>query len=368
MEMTEAKKISKKPYGKIIVEQISGIFLPVINLITAASIIKSVLIILVSVGILTLDNGIYRIFYAVSDGFFYFLPFMLAVTASKQWKTDLFVSLMIPAAMLYPELLALLENGQSFRFLFINVPGAVYHSSVIPVILSVGLLYFIEKPCDRFIPEIIRGFLKPIICMLVVLPFTFLVFGPLGTWIGSGLTKMFFILYDWNPIVAGSFMGLLIQPMVVIGAHWAIVPVALNSIATEGYDVIMPLLASAVYGQAGAAFAMGCIYKDKAKKTNAIQSGFTACLGVTEPALYSVNLPEVKPLILGCIAGALGGALTGFAGTHCISFAFPSVLTCVAFAGKGFGLFMLSMLIGLLIGFLLTLLFCRDSENSETIK
>lgn len=362
----ENKSLEKKSIGKKIVEQISGIFLPVINIITAASIIKSILILLSSFGLLSNESGIYRIFYAVSDGFFFFLPFMLAVTASKQWKTDLFISLMIPAAMVYPDILAVIESGDSFKLFALTVPNAVYHSSVIPVILAVGLLYFIEKPCDKFIPEIVRGFLKPIICMLIVLPATFLLFGPLGTWIGSGVTKLFFIFYKWNPVVAGAFMGFAIQPMVVVGAHWAIVPVALNSIATEGYDVIMPLLGGAVYGQAGAAFAMGLIYKEKEKKVNAFQSGFTACLGVTEPALYSVNLPEIKPLIMGCIAGSAGGALAGFAGTHCLSFAFPSFLTCVAYVGKGFGLFCISMILGLIIGFVLTMIFCRKKSRPET--
>lgn len=348
--------------GKKIVEQISGIFLPIINVLTAASIIKSILIILSSIGVLSPDNGIYRIFYAVSDGFFFFLPFMLAVTTAKQWKTDLFVSLMIPAAMVYPDILAVLENGLSFQLFGLTVPNAVYHSSVIPVILSIGLLYFVEKPCDKYIPEIVRGFLKPIICIIIILPVTFLLFGPLGTWIGNGVTKLFFIFYKWNPIVAGAFMGFAIQPMVVVGAHWAIVPVALNSITTEGYDIIMPLLGAAVYGQGGAALALGLMYKEKQKKVTAFQSGFTACLGVTEPALYSVTLPEGKPLIMGCIAGAVGGALTGFAGTHCISFAFPSILTCVAFVGQGFGMFLLSLAIGLILGFVLTILFCRKTK------
>lgn len=350
----------KKTVGKIIVDTLSGIFLPVINLITAASIIKSVLILLVSFNVISTENGLYRIFYAVSDGFFYFLPVFLAVTASRQFKTDLFVSLMIPVAMLYPDILAMLEQGKPFPFLCFTVHTAVYHSSVIPVLLAVGLLKFVEIPCEKWLPEAIKGFTKPILCMLIVLPFTFLIFGPLGTWIGSGLTKLFFIIYNWNRIVAGAFMGLLIQPMVAIGAHWAIVPIALNNIATQGYDVIMPLLAGAVYGQAGAAFAVALKEKDKMYRQIAIQSGFTACLGVTEPALYSVNLPKVWPMVWGCVAGSLGGALAGISGNHCISFAFPSVLTCVAFAGPGFLIFMLSMLLGLILGFVFTLLFYKN--------
>ncbi len=357
----------KKNIGKVIVDALSGIFMPVINLITAASIIKSVLILLVTFNVLSVENGIYRIFYAVSDGFFYFLPVFLAITASRTFKTDMFVSLMIPVAMLYPDILAVLEHNQPFPFLCFTVPTAVYHSSVIPVLLAVGLLHFIEIPCEKYLPDVIKGFTKPIICMCIVLPFTFLLFGPLGTWIGSGLTKLFFILYDWNGIVAGAFMGFLIQPMVVIGAHWAIVPIALNNIATQGYDIILPLVGGAVYGQAGAAFAVALKSKDKENRQIAFQSGFTAFLGVSEPALYSVNVPRFWPMIMGCIAGAVGGAITGFAGTHCVSFAFPSILTCVAFFGEGFGLFMASMFVGLVVAFLLTFFFWKEKADSEEI-
>lgn len=348
--------------GKKILDAISGIFLPIINLITAASIIKSILILLAAGDIISKDGGTYRIFYAVSDGVFFFMPFMLAITSARQFKADPFIAMMIPFACLYPAVSDILENGNNFQFLCFTVPPAVYHSSVIPVVLAVGFLHFVEIPCDKWLPEALKGFLKPILSMIIVLPFTFLIFGPAGTWIGAILTKAFFAIYELNPIAAGAFMGAIIQPLVAIGAHWAIVPVALNSIADRGYDIIMPLLAGAVYGQSGAALAVGLKEKLKEKKTVAFQSCFTACLGVTEPALYAVNLPKVKPMIFGCVGGAIGGAMTGYAGTRCISFAFPSIMTSVAFVGQGFALFLLSMAAGFAAGFLLTFNFYRVNQ------
>lgn len=343
----------KSNYKKVI-DQISGIFLPVINCLTAAGIIKSVVMLLASGGILSEDSGIYQIFYAVSDGFFYFLPFFLAYTASRQWKTDRFISMLIPAAMLYPTLTELLEGGASLTLFGFPVSNTVYHSSVIPVLLAVGLLYFVEKPCDKFIPEAIRGIFKPIICMIIVLPVTFLVFGRVGSWIGDGLTWVFFKLYDLSPIAAGAFMGFFIQPMVVVGGQWSIVPVCINSIATKGYDVILPLLASAVYGQAGACLALGIIYKDKEKKRVAFQGAFSSVIGVTEPALFGTTVGEMRGMIAACFAGSLGGALTGWAGTHCNAFAFPSLITSVAYVGPGFGWFLFSMPLGLVLGFIFT--------------
>ena len=352
----DSSKNQKKSIYKTIIDQIVGIFMPFISIITAASIIKSIMILLVQTKAIDSASGLYKIFYACGDGFFYFLPFFLCLSAAKQWNCNPYIALLIPVSMLYPDLLSILENNISLSFLGLSIKPAIYHSSVIPVLLGVGLLHFVEKPCDRFIPEAIRAFLKPVICMIIVLPLTFILFGPAGTFIGNLLTKAFFWIYDKNAILAGAFMGFFIQPMVVIGAHWPLIPVALNNISVNGYDVIMPLLAAAVYGQCGASLAIGLMYKNIEKKRNAFQSSFSCALGVTEPALYTVNLPLVTPFISACIAGSIGGAITGWAGTHCISFTFPSFLTCVAFIGPGFITFCLSMVLGFILGFLLTYL------------
>ena len=328
----DQKSETKKKTGiyKLVIEQISGIFVPIINYLTAASIIKSVLILLAGAGVLSKEDGLYMVFYAVSDGFFYFLPLFLAITASKQWKTDLYISLLIPVAMLYPDLLNVLENGGKLPFLVFDIQPAIYHSSVIPVILGVGLLHFVEKPFDKILPDAVKGFLKPIFCCLIVLPFTFLLFGPLGSWIGNFLTYLFNLLYEWNHIVAGVFMGFIIQPMVFVGAHWSIVPISIASIATNGYDLLLPLLGGAVYGQ--------------------------CALGVTEPALFGVTMRNPRAMLSACIAGGIGGAIAGFAGSQCLAFAFPSFVTCIAYAGNGFVLFLVSMAVAFPIGLGLTLM------------
>ena len=349
-----AEATKESGYKKVI-SQITGLFLPIIGCLTAASILKSILILLVNFGVLSTQSGLYAVFYAASDGFFYFLPFFLALTASKQWNTDPFISLLIPVAMLYPDIVAVLENNQGLSFLGLPIQPAIYHSSVIPVILAVGLLYFVEKPCEKFLPESLKGFLKPLICALIVLPVTFLLFGPMGGWIGDLLTKIFYVLYYWNPTVAGVFMGFFIQPMVFLGAHWSIVPVCINAIAANGFDTILPLLGGAVYGQCGASLALALIAKDKKQKSICFQAAFSCALGVTEPALFGVTVSKPRAMLSACIAGAVGGGIAGFTGAQCSSFAFPSFVTCVAYVGPGFAAFLLSMVIAFPIAFLLTM-------------
>ena len=356
---TVKEKKNNKANGlyKVFIEHLTAIFFPVINIITGASILKSIMILLVMFGVLQESDGVYRVFYAVSDGFFFFLPFYLAMTAAKKWKADPFIAMMIPCAMLYPDITEFVNQNQNMDLLGIKVPHAVYQCGVIPILLAVGLLVLVEKPCDKYISDKVRGFLKPIICCLIVIPATFLVFGPIGTWIGDAVAKLFFRIYDWNSILAGAFMGFVMQPLVMVGAHWSVVPISISNIAANGYDVIMPLVGGAVYAQSGAALAVALMCKkDKKMRSVAMQASLTAALGVTEPALFGVNVPLFRPMITACISGAVGGAMVGYAGTHCLSFAFPSYLTAVAYVGPGFAMFLLSMAVSFVISFVLTFL------------
>lgn len=354
------KKEKVKKENKIIkkiLDEITGIFMPIIGCITGASIIKSVLMILTMFGLVTGEEGLYRIFYAVSDGFFFFLPFVLAMSASRRWKTDPYISLLIPVTMFYPDILDALEAGGEIKVFGLGLPSAIYHSSVIPVLLAMILLIYVEKFADRILPEAIKGMGKPIICALIVLPVTFAFLGPLGSWIGSAIASVFLKAYELNRVVAGVVVGALIQPMVSLGAHWSIVPICMNNITKDGYDAILPLVGSAVYGQAGAVFAVALIAKNKERKRTAYQATVAAILGVTEPALFGVNLPLIRPMVAACAAGAIGGGLIGFAGTLCTSFAFPSILTCVAYLGGGtvsFIIFLCSMALGFVLGFIFT--------------
>ncbi|MBR5658909.1 MAG: PTS transporter subunit EIIC [Lachnospiraceae bacterium] len=352
-----ASQTSAKPnFARFIIDQISGVFMPIINVVMAAGILKGTMILLNNTGILADTSGVYRFLYACSDGLFFFLPFFLAVSASKKWKADPFISMLIPAAMLYPDLVAAYEAKTEITFFGIPALPAVYHSSVIPILLSIALLPVLEKPCDKYLPKSIHGFMKPILCCLVLLPATFLVFGPLGTLIGDAMTGAFGWLYDRSPVAAGAFMGFVMQPMVVVGAHWSVVPISIANITRDGYDTIMPLVGAAVYAQAGAAFAVATLYKNKKKRQSAVNAGVTAVLGVTESCLYGVNIPLVLPMLAACTAGSIGGAIVGMVQAHCNSFAFPSFLTCVAYVGPGFVVFLLSMVLGLVLSFIFTIL------------
>ncbi|MHB8129809.1 MAG: PTS transporter subunit EIIC [Mobilitalea sp.] len=359
---TEIAKTAKTEIAKTsliskVIDTISGIFVPIINVLMAAALLKGVLIVVMNAGLLAETDGAYRILNAISNGFFHFLPIFLAFSAAKKLKADPFISVMIAAALVYPDITTLFENGIEMDLFGLQISPVTYPSSVIPIILAVGLLHYVEIPLEKYLPNVIKGFLKPMIAVVVVTPITFLVLGPIGTMIGDVLANAFSLLYGFSPIVAGAIFGFLWQPMVVFGFHWGLVPVIISNIKTLGVDSILPLLGPAVMGQAGAAMAVFFMTKNKKLKTLAMSGSIIAILGTTEPVLYGITVPLKRPMIAACIAGAIGGGIVGTSNSGAMAFAFPSMSTLVVYFGEGFWTFFFAMIVGFIIGFALTFLF-----------
>lgn len=349
------------------IDMIAGIFIPIINVLMAAAVLKGILMLLVSLGWLQETSGTYSILYAVADGFFYYLPVFLAYTAANKMKADPFAATLIAVTLLHPNITKLFENDAGMYFFNVPVKSVTYHSSVIPILLAVALLHFIERPLDRYLPTILKSFLKPLISVVIVTPITFLVFGPIGTLFGDMLANAYAILYHFSPIVAGLCMGFIWQPVVVLGLQWGIVPVILNNITLYGSDTILPLLGPAVFGQAGAAAAVSILAKSKKMKSDAISGSITAVLGVTEPVLFGMSLPLKTPMLAGCIAGSIGGGIVGTSNAGAVSFAFPSLITLVVFFGDGFATFLFACIVSFLISFALMFLFkFKEPKQPQT--
>lgn len=355
MSTTEKRSGGQNLFDRVM-DIISGIFIPIVNVIMAAGLLKGILMLLVNTNLLQQTDGAYQMLYAISDGFFHFLPIFLAFTASKKLKADTFTSVMLAAALVYPDITALFKNGTQMDLFGIPIREVTYPSSVIPIIMAVGLQHYVERPLEKYLPNAIKGFLKPMITLAVVTPITFLVFGPLGSMIGEALAGVYALLYNLSPVAAGVIFGLIWQPMVVFGLQWGLVPVIIDNISTLGMDSILPLLGPAVMGQAGAALAVSILTKDKELKTISMSGSVTAILGITEPVLYGVTVPLKRPMIAACIAGAIGGGIVGTSSASAVSFAFPSMVTLVVYFGEGFWTFLIAMVIGFILGFVLTLI------------
>ncbi|WP_091064209.1 PTS transporter subunit EIIC [Paenibacillus sp. NFR01] len=343
-----------------IIDGISGIFLPLVNILSAAGIMKGLLAAAAAMELVSKSEGTYLVLNAMADSLFYYLPVLLAFTAAKKFGANPYTAVVIAGVLLHPSLTALFADHQQIRFFGLPVEPVNYPSSAIPIIMAVGLLVYVERLCDKYLPGIIKGFFTPFFSIIIVSAATLLLFGPMGTFIGDALAKGYSFVYDLSPVGAGMALGGAIQVMVIFGLHWSLVPLAINNIAMNGSDTILALMGPAAFAQAGAALAVFLRAKDNSFKTLSLSASISALFGVTEPAMFGVNLPLRKPMVAVCCAGAVGGGMAGMFHSAAISFAFPGLATLPAYLGDGFGGFLISCAAGLAISFIITLLVKLD--------
>ncbi|MDF7640681.1 PTS transporter subunit EIIC [Bifidobacterium sp. ESL0784] len=357
----------KKSLLNVIIDGISGIFLPIVNLLSAAGIMKGVLIILTSCKVLDASGNTYLVLDAMASCVFTFLPVMLAYTSAKQFKTNPYIAVVIACLLMYPALVKVQEKGTTLSFFGIPMLGVKYASSVLPIILAIGLLRFVQQWLDKVLPEVIRGFLTPLICVLFVGSVTLLLFGPFGKVVGDGLAAGYEWVYALSPIIAGLLLGAAVQPMVIFGFHWSLILIGMNNLAVSGHDTVLALMGPPVFAQAGAALAVMLKSHDAPFKTTCISASISALFGITEPAMFGVNLPRKMPLAAVCIGGGVGGAIAGYSGVQAHAFALPSVATLPVFFGHGFVTYVISCVFAMVVAFVLTLVlkFPVDGLNDE---
>lgn len=366
------------------IDLISGIFTPILGPMAAAGMIKGLTAMCASFGWLAKTSGTYEVLYAIGDGFFYFLPLILAITSAKKFKVDRFTAITIGAAMCYPAMVAMnsskkvlfdLFNGTFLHsqvhatFLGIPIISMNYTSTVIPIILAVWFASVVEKWCKEWIPTVVKTFLVPFVTLLIVVPLTFLIIGPLATWIGNALAAITSAVYNFSPVLAGILLGGFWQVFVIFGVHWGFVAVMMSNIAALGYDPILGLSLGASFAQIGVVLAILLQTKDQKLKGIALPAFLSGIFGVTEPAIYGVTLPRKKPFILSCIAAGVGGGLIGFFGTKMYMMGGMRVFVIPAAIGPKTGVdmsvygLMIAMAVSFVLGFILQMALGKKSVD-----
>ncbi|UIA85525.1 glucose PTS transporter subunit IIA [Erwinia tracheiphila] len=297
----------------------------------ASGILKGLLAISLAFGLMDEQDGNYKILFVASDALFYFLPIVLGYCAGKKFGGNPFICMTIAGALIHPTILAAFRQAQSgdsaMSFLGIPVILINYASSVIPIILASWVSCRTERWLTPRLPGAVRNFITPLCCLVLVVPLTFLIIGPLAIKFSHLLANGYLWIYALSPLVAGLFLGSLWQVLVIFGLHWGMVPLMLNNLSIYGQDSMLPLLTAAVLGQTGAT--LGVLLRTRDSKLKGIAaSAFSACwFGITEPAVYGVNLPKRRPFILGCIGGALGAAIIGYHQARVYSFGLANIFT-----------------------------------------
>ncbi|MHC3774773.1 PTS beta-glucoside transporter subunit IIABC [Pantoea agglomerans] len=323
-----------------LIDIVSGIFTPFIGVLAASGILKGLLALAVVCGWLSVQSGTYKIWFATSDALFFFFPLVLGYTAGKKFGGNPFITMVIGGALTHPTMIAAFNASQQSvamtdAFLGIPVTWFNYSASVIPIILAAWVSCWLEKQSSRRLPASMKNFFAPLICLSVTVPLTFLVIGPLATGLSQMLANGYQWIYALAPWLAGAALGALWQVCVIFGLHWGLVPLMINNLAVLGHDSMLPMLLPAVMGQVGAALGVFLRSRDARQKMLAGSSVTAGIFGITEPAVYGVNLPLRRPFIFGCVAGAIGGAIVGFSSTHVYSFGFANIFTIAQMIPSG---------------------------------
>ena len=323
-DFSKDKKMKNKNILSLFMEIVSSLFTPLLPLLAGSGLLRGCVLLCTQVGFLSEESSTYHILTAASMAVFYLLPILLAYTSAKKFNCSIFISVAIMGALISPEftnLMGNIGNGVVTQFLGIPIVLMNYTYTVIPAILSIYVYSHLEVQLKKFIPETIQLCFVPLFGLLIMVPLTAGIIGPLGVYLGNGISYIVNTLINFNSWIAGAVVGGFWNILVIFGIHWAVNPVMIQNISTMGYDYIVPFTAATNFGMAGATFGTFLRLKNQKMKQfsmSALLSIFFA--GITEPAIYGVGLKYKKPIIAAFIGGALGGAFMGGGGSKKLCF------------------------------------------------
>lgn len=307
-----AKK-EKRSAGAVFLEYLIGIFQPLVPAIAGAGVLKSIMLLLAMIGVITSTDALYTTLVGISDATFYFLPLMVAVTTANMFKTDRLVAMAAVGFLLLPATTTALKDG---LVLFgITVQNITYSSQVFPAILEVICLSLLERWLNKVSPKAIRVFFVPMVALAITIPVTLLVLGPLGYNVGVLLTDAILFMYSTFGWIALAVLAAILPLMVSMGMHKALVPYAVSSMSTAGFESLyIPASLGHNISESGACLAVALRTKDERLRQTALSAGISALMGITEPALYGVTLQHKRAMTAVVISGAISGALIGLLG------------------------------------------------------
>lgn len=361
-QLTNEQPNEEDDRGRVakIIDTITGIFTPILPAITAAGMLKAVLSLLVVFNVLTAESQSYQILNFMADAAFYFLPILLAASSAQKFKTNMYLAMMLGGILLHPNFVGMVtavkESGEGIFLFGLPISPVTYSSSVIPIILSVWFMSYVEPIADRISPKAIKFFSKPLITIFVVGTVALVALGPLGYIISETISSGIQALENVSPWVVPLLIGAFSPLFVATGTHYGLVPIGINNRMTTGYDtVIYPGMLASNVSQGAAAIGVGIKSKDSTIKQLAFSAGLTGLFGITEPALYGVNLRFKTPLYAAMIGGGFGGLFMGLMRVKNFSGGSPGLLTLPSYIGDDTLSHLINAGIGAAISIVITL-------------
>jgi len=363
----EKFKLANVP--KAVLNTLVGIMAPIIPIIIAGGMVKVILSVCVLLGMSNHTQN-YKILYLISDAPFYFLPFYIANSAAKKFETNQFMAMVIAGVMLHPNFLDLVSSGHSIELFNLPVKSVKYGSTVIPIILVVWFMSYIEKFIEKIVPKVLKTMLRPMLLLIITAPLALIVIGPLGAYMGNCIYAVLKALNENVPWLVPTVMGAFSPLLVMVGMHLSITPFAVLSVSKLGYETLMgPGMLGSNVSQGGAALAIA-LKEKKEKRQVAFSAGITALSGITEPALYGVTLKYKRTLVCVMVSGAIAGLYAGITGVVRYAIASAGFLSLPVFMGsnpKNIINASITAVIALVLSFTLTYIFVKVENDSDSV-
>ncbi len=350
-------------------ETVARIFNPIVPALAGSGFLSAIVMVAMQVFGADSSSPTFATFTAISMAVFTFIPFLLAVSTAEVFKMNKYTALTICAAMMADKWTSLIADD-ILTYSFAGIPFRVidYSSTILPIIFAVIVASYIEKALNKVVPGPLKIIVVPAVTILLGTLLTFWIIGPITYYVGIAISSFFEWIFNNLGWIAGLIYGGIYSSLVLLGIHHGMTAVLTQMISTNGWNPISPTSGSANIGQAGAAFGIFLKSKNQDQKSNALSGAISACVGITEPVIYGVNVPAGKPFLFAAIGGACGGGLAGLLGLRAYAIGGPSFINFGMFLGgdnpiQNCLLVMLCFVVAFVVAAVLTYFFYDPNET-----
>lgn len=359
---------AKMPWYKKAIKTLGDIFVPILPAIVAGGLLMGILEGLCKLFPQLADSTTYTVFYIFSNAAFAFLQILIAVSAARAFGGNIFLGAVIGMIMIHGDLVnawdaAAAEYIPTFRvFGLYEVPLIGYQGHVIAVIFAIWLMSALEKWLHKHVPEIIDLFVTPLTTVAVTGYLTLAVIGPVFNTVENRVLEGAQWLVTSTGGIGAFIVGGVYALTVITGVHHMYTSIEVGMLSATGFNYWMPIASAANLAQAGACLAVAVKTKDKKIRSLALPSGLSAVLGITEPALFGINLPFVTPLISGLVGGAVGALTGSLLGVRASSYGITSLFG-VLIATECLVSYIITLAVSFAVGFVISLLIYKDKTG-----
>lgn len=366
---TANKNEKKKSSISNVLTGIAGCVSPLLPILIGSGMLKVVIAMLTNLNIMSESAPTLVTLAFVADAAFYFLPVFVGATAARKFGANLSLGMLIGGMLISPTFVEMVGSGNPGSIFGLAIPAASYSSTIFPTICAVFVMGYVERFVAKHSPDALRNILEPLVTLIVMIPLTFIVIAPIGSYLSDGLAWVLVTMYEKFGFISIAIQGAFYPLIVMTGMHVGLIPIAVSNFATLGYEPSIISSGIANINQGIACLAVAVKTKDTDRRATAASGAITAIFGgVTEPALFGINMPLKTPLYGTFAGGIVGGALAGLLHVYSYAFgssSFPFLLASYIDGGNGLINCLISLLAGAVVTFVATMFLYKEEPVAE---